>query len=153
MLGHHPSRQDNEAAAVLAAHHNKWLDAIRELRTGQFYHYQWHVLRLDGGGRGRRSGGSASSQRAFAERIDSPDTVILGCFVDAHMRGAAEIRPLAQDESRGAEIALSVESAWQGRGIGTALMAAVVCAARERGVARLYLRCHVLHRRVQRIAE
>jgi RimJ/RimL family protein N-acetyltransferase len=150
MLGHHPSAQDSGTAAIAAACPAIWLDAVRELRAWQLYHYQWHRLRQEDGGHRSRRGGSPSP-RALAGGTDRAGSVILGCFIDGHMRGAAEIRPLRH--GRRAQIALSVESAWQGRGIGTTLMAAAVAAARERGIARLYLGCHILNHRVQRIAE
>jgi RimJ/RimL family protein N-acetyltransferase len=155
MADHHAGEQDFGSAAGPAAHHAQWRGAVRELRTSQLYHYQWHLLRLDDGWRRLRFGGPTSdaSQCAFGERVDSIDTVVLGCFVNGQMRGAAEFRSHQRDKSDGTEIVFSVESAWQERGIGTALMAAAICAARERGITHLYLSCHALNHRMQRIAE
>jgi GNAT superfamily N-acetyltransferase len=65
--------------------------------------------------------------------------VILGCFVNGWLRGAAELRSPQAGWGAEAEIAFSVERAWQGRGIGTALMEAVKAAARARGIGRLNL--------------
>jgi RimJ/RimL family protein N-acetyltransferase len=64
-----------------------------------------------------------------------------------------ELRPLRAGWRKRAEIAFTVEERWQGQGIGKALMAAAVAAARSQGVERLYLTCHALNRGMQRIAE
>jgi acetyltransferase len=43
-----------------------------------------------------------------------------------------------RDDNQAAEFALVVADSWQGRGIGTRLMAKLIDAARRRGVKRLY---------------
>jgi GNAT superfamily N-acetyltransferase len=78
--------------------------------------------------------------------------VILGCFVNGWLRGAAELRSPEIDWGAEAEIAFSVERAWQGRGIGTALMAAVMAAAKARGIARLTLSYHNVNHRMGALA-
>lgn len=136
--------------------HQRWQRAVRELPANQLYHLQWHLLRLEDGGRASRFGDPTCDAfvRACRESIDGADTLVLGCFADGYLRGAAGLRVLpSSDGGRTAEIAFSVEAPWQGRGIGTALMAAVVRAARERGIERLSLSCHALNHRMQRIAE
>jgi RimJ/RimL family protein N-acetyltransferase len=52
-----------------------------------------------------------------------------------------------------AELAFSVEKSWRARGIGTALMIRAIAGARELGIDRLFLSCHVFNRSMQRIAE
>lgn len=135
--------------------HQPWRACIRALSPSQLFHFQWHLLRLEDGSRRSRFGCPTSDVflSAYGAGIDSPDTVVLGCFVDGHMRGAVELRALRGGWRKLAEIAFTVEEQWQGQGMGKALMAAVIRAARARNVARLYLTCHALNRPMQSIAE
>jgi GNAT superfamily N-acetyltransferase len=154
MLGHHgTSRQCGSSALRSSASLAHWEGTVRELRPTQLYHYQWHLLRLEVGWHGVPCNNppSGAFSRVLGERLDEADPVVLGCFVDGHMRGA--IRLLSPQSDRAREVVLSVEKAWQRRGIGRALMAGAIAAARGRGIAHLYLSCHALNRRIQRIAE
>jgi GNAT superfamily N-acetyltransferase len=63
------------------------------------------------------------------------------------LRGAAELRLLAR--AGHAEAALSVERAWQSRGIGTALLE---LAARNRQVNRVHMLCLAENRRLRQLA-
>jgi GNAT superfamily N-acetyltransferase len=78
--------------------------------------------------------------------------VILGCFINGWLRGAAELRSQEANWGAEAEIAFSVERAWQGRGIGGALMEAVMAAAMARGVERLSLSYHSVNHRMSALA-
>jgi GNAT superfamily N-acetyltransferase len=62
------------------------------------------------------------------------------------------LRSREAEWSAEAEIAFSVERAWQGRGIGTALMEAVIAAARARGIQRLALSYNSLNHRMGALA-
>jgi GNAT superfamily N-acetyltransferase len=128
---------------------------VRELAPTQLFHFQWHLLRLEDGCRRLRFGTPTSDAclREYGTRVDGRNTTVLGYFVGGHMRGAVELRSLHGEWAPTAEIAFSVEMLWQGQGIGSALMTAVVETARERRLERLFLTCHVLNRRMQRIAE
>jgi RimJ/RimL family protein N-acetyltransferase len=127
--------------------------SMRRVPAEQFYHFQWHQLRVQ---RGPISGTFLPTVGAHP---GIPARVVIGFFVGLHMRGAAELRAFLpspgghQARITKAQVALSVESAWQGRGIGTALMAETLRTARERGIDQLHLTCHALNRRMQRIAE
>ena len=155
MLNYQSTDLNFTARGGLIASPGQWHDAIRTLSASQLYHFQWHLLRLDDGCRRSRFGSPTSDAciRAHGTRVDPANTVILGCFESGHMRGAAELRSLGATWGDTAEIAFSVEPRWQGCGIGTALMAALIEAARERGIARIYITCHTLNRHMQRIAE
>ena len=155
MLNHHSAHLKADASAGFIASQAQWRDATRTLSAPQLYHFQWHLLRLDDGCRRSRFGGPTSDAcvQAHGMRVDPANTVILGCFDAGHMRGAAELRSLGATWGDKAEIAFSVEPRWQGRGIGTALMAELIEAARDRGITRLYISCHTLNRHMQRIAE
>ncbi len=135
--------------------------AMRRVPPEQFYHFQWHQLRVQHGRPRLEPGGPVSG--TFLPTVGAhpgiPARVIIGFFVGLDMRGAAELREFLpgpgghRAQIGKAQVALSVESAWQGRGIGTALMAETLRTARERGIDQLHLTCHALNRRVQRIAE
>lgn len=79
-------------------------------------------------------------------------TVVVGCFVDGRLHGAAEI---AFDRSlwpSSAEVAVTVEAPWQGRGIGTELTRRAVTVARNRGAYRLIMLCLIENLRMRMIA-
>jgi RimJ/RimL family protein N-acetyltransferase len=154
MLDHHRMSAGGFAEGA-GETHARWQAAVRELPATQLYHLQWHLLRLEDGCRRSRFGSFMSDDflRDYSARADAADTIVLGCFVDGHMRGTVELRWQPSNGCHLAEIAFSVEKRWQGQGIGTALMAAAIGAARDRGIVRLLLTCHTLNRRMQRIAE
>ncbi len=134
--------------------------SMRHVPAEQFYHFQWHQLRMR---RGLLKAEPGPIPGTFLPTLGVhpgiPARVITGFFVGLHMRGAAELREFLprpgghQVQVAKAQVTLSVESAWQGRGIGTALMAEILRTARERGIGQLHLTCHALNRRMQRIAE
>lgn len=135
--------------------------SLRRVPAEQFYHFQWHQLRVLRGRPRPLPGGpvSATFLPTVGAHPGMPARLITGFFVGLHMRGAAELREFLpspggrQARRAKAQVALSVESAWQGRGIGTALMAETLRTAREGGIGQLHLTCHALNRRMQRIAE
>jgi GNAT superfamily N-acetyltransferase len=95
---------------------------VRRLWLGETELYRQHLLRLDPESRRNRFGGAVSDE--FVRRYSEPSAlrgvIIYGFFVDGVLRGAAELRLLAR--AGDAEAALSVERAWQSRGVGTALL-------------------------------
>ena len=64
------------------------------------------------------------------------DAVLYGYFEDGVLRGVSELHPLGAMDVATAEAAFSVESDWQGQGIGSTLMERILAAAcaRRRGV-------------------
>jgi RimJ/RimL family protein N-acetyltransferase len=150
-----PRTDGPDPSATAQPTEQPWQACIRPLAPSQLYHYQWHLLRLEDRSRRSRFGAPASDAflRQYGAAIDSSDTLVLGCFVDGHMRGGVELRSLRAGWRKQAEIAFSVEERWQGQGIGKALMAAAVQTARAQNFARLYLTCHALNRPMQSIAE
>ena len=88
----------------------------------------------------------------YCRHIDWFSTVALGYFVDGRLRGVAQLsleRPLYP---RGGELAVTVETSWQGRGVGTELARRAVTVARNRGLRRLAMLCLVENRPMRRIA-
>jgi GNAT superfamily N-acetyltransferase len=125
---------------------------VRKLWIGEAELYRQHLLRLDAESRRNRFGGAVSDEfiRRYAEPSALIDAIIYGLFVDGVLRGAAELRLL--EHAGDAEAALSIERAWQSRGVGTALLERVLLAARNRQIERLHMLCLAENRRMQRLA-
>jgi GNAT superfamily N-acetyltransferase len=68
------------------------------------------------------------------------------------MRGAAELRPIGAPIAREAEAAFSIEEPWQSHGVGSALLARTLLAARNRGITFLHMACLVDNERMQQLA-
>jgi GNAT superfamily N-acetyltransferase len=125
---------------------------VRRLWIGEAELYRQHLLRLDAESRRNRFGGAVSDE--FIQRYAEPsaliDAIIYGLFVDGVLRAAAELRLL--DRAGDAEVALSIEKAWQSRGVGTALLERVLLAACNRQVERLHMLCLAENRHMQQLA-
>ena len=114
-----------------------------------------HFLRLDPEDRRLRFGGHVSDERlrAYCARLDrQPGAVVLGCFVAGELRAVGELVPIDGARPRAAELAVSVEAPFRGRGLGTELCRRLLVRARNRFITRLYMLCLPDNRPVQRIA-
>lgn len=97
-----------------------------------------------------------ASRREASRHVASLDwskTVVIGAFVGGQLRGAGELHPFSTSEGREAEIAITVESAWQNRGIGTELLRRLINAARNRLVGRVCLLCLADNQRIRHLVE
>lgn len=113
-----------------------------------------HLLRLDPEDRHLRFGGapSVASIEAYVRRIDWARALMVGCEVGGIPRGLGELKPLRQkDWPPMAEVAVTVEKAWQGHGIGTRLFRRLATLAANRGVRRLYVLCLARNERMRHI--
>ena len=135
------STHDITPGLCTVARHAHWQPAVRELAAGELGRFEYHLLRLDPRCRRLRFSSPVPDAyiRAYVSGFNSANAMILGCFINGWLRGAAELRSQQPGWGAEAEIAFSVERAWQGRGIGTALMASIMEAARARGIERLSL--------------
>jgi GNAT superfamily N-acetyltransferase len=124
--------------------------AVRRLWFGETELYRQHLLRLDAESRRNRFGGAVSDEfiRRYASALGG--VIIYGFFLHGVLRGAAELRLLARAGE--AEAALSIERAWQSRGVGTALLEHLLLAARNRQIRRLHMLCLAENRRMQQLA-
>jgi GNAT superfamily N-acetyltransferase len=114
-----------------------------------------HFLRLDGEDRRRRFGGHTGEERvrAYCARLDrQPGSLVLGCFLAGELRAVGELKPIGGAWPPAAELAVSVERPFQGRGLGAELCRRLVVRARNRFVARVHMLCLLDNRPVQRIA-
>jgi GNAT superfamily N-acetyltransferase len=125
---------------------------VRKLWIGETELYRKHLLRLDPESRRNRFGGAVSDEfiSTYAQPSRLADAVIHGFFVDGALRGAAELRPLA--DSNEAEAAFSIERPWQSHGVGTALLERTLLTARNRQIKLLHMTCLAENRRMQQLA-
>ena len=124
---------------------------IRKLWARDLPAFRDHLLRLDAATRRNRFAMAAGDDfiARYAETGFSLDAVIHGVFVEGRLVGVGELRRIGRGD---AEAAFSVETDWQGHGFGSRLMAAVILAARNRGIRRLYMNCLASNNQMQRLA-
>jgi len=127
---------------------------IRKMWAVEAGRYREHLLRLDPASRRNRFGGDVSDEflANYAALATGIDTVIHGFFVNGTMRGAAELRPIGAPLAREAEAAFSIEQPWQNHGVGSALLARTLLAARNRGITFLHMACLADNERMQQLA-
>jgi len=128
--------------------------AIRKLWIGEADRYRDHLIRLDPQSRRNRFGATVSPE-FIARHVDhstEAEAVIHGFFVDGVLRGAGKLRPLRDGRPREAETAFSVERPWQSFGVGTALLARTLLAARNRGLEFIHMACLADNERMQQLA-
>jgi GNAT superfamily N-acetyltransferase len=127
---------------------------IRKMWSVEAGRFREHLLRLDLASRRNRFGDDVSDEflADYATLATSIDTIIHGFFVNGTMRGAAELRPIGAPIAREAEAAFSIEEPWQSHGVGSALLARTLLAARNRGITFLHMACLVDNERMQQLA-
>lgn len=123
---------------------------IRRLGRADRPRLRDHLLRLDPDSRYERFAVTASDDLVedYAAHSLGPDDLAFGYWADGVLRGVGELRGLGRS---GAEIAVSVEQEWQGRGIGSALVGRLVAAAAVRGETTLRVTCLPYNRAMQKI--
>jgi GNAT superfamily N-acetyltransferase len=127
---------------------------IRKMWAVEASRYREHLRRLDPTSRRNRFGGDVSDEflANYATLATGLDTIIHGFFVNGTMRGAAELRPIGAAMAREAEAAFSIEQPWQSHGVGSALLARTLLAARNRGITFLHMACLADNERMQQLA-
>ena len=127
----------------------------RKLFPTEFARLRDHLLRLDHTDRHRRffAGISDAGVEEHCRRIDWLRMLVIGCFEDGVLRGAAELALDGGTFPRQAELALSIERPWQDQGVGTQLMRRAILVASNRTVVSLYMLCLSENRRMQSIAK
>lgn len=128
--------------------------SVRKLTSRDEQTYQDHLLRLTAQDRCNRFMGTLGDERvrSYCAGLDWSSTVVLGAFIDGELRGVGELATVTRFPRPVAEIALSVEAAWQNLGIGTLLLRHVLNMARNRYVSRVYMMCLIDNRKMQKIA-
>ena len=102
-----------------------------------------HFLRLDADDRRSRFFGQLGDAAIldYVGRIDWRRTTILGCVLDGQVRGVVELVVSTATVPASAELAFSVERAFQNRDIGTALLEKALDLARNRFIGRVTMLC------------
>jgi GNAT superfamily N-acetyltransferase len=127
---------------------------IRKLWIGETEKYRDHLLRLDADSRRNRFG-LAIADDLIEAYVASPTwggAVMHGFLVDGVLRGVAELKPFDAAFPTEAEAAFSVEKPWQSHGVGSALLARTLLAARNRGIRHVHLVCLADNARMQQLA-
>jgi GNAT superfamily N-acetyltransferase len=127
---------------------------IRKLWIGESEDYRDHLLRLDAESRRNRFG-LALADELIEAYVASPTwrgAVMHGFLVDGVLRGVAELKPFAVAFSTEAEAAFSIEKPWQSHGVGSALLARTLLAARNRGIRQVHMACLADNARMQQLA-
>lgn len=116
--------------------------------------YADHLARLTPEQRYYRFGGYVDEGylSGKTKNIDWFRCITFGCFVDGVLRGAVFVIRGHNGWIDEAELAITVEAEFEGRGIGTGLMRRVVTLARNRGVRRVTLFCLSDNRRLLALA-
>lgn len=107
---------------------------IRKLLPGEGGRLQRHLLRLTHEDRTLRFMGCVANDvlAEYCADIDWARTVVVGFFSAGVLRGAAELHVATHQFSLTGEVAISVETAWQHRGIATELLSRVIVIASNR---------------------
>jgi GNAT superfamily N-acetyltransferase len=126
---------------------------FRKLLPYEIWRLREHLLRLSAADRRLRffAGVGADFIAEHCRRIDCLRAVVIGFFEAGALRGAAELHLDGAFGSR-AELAVTVESAWQDRQIGTELLSHAITIAENRGVRTVEMICLLDNHRMQHIA-
>jgi GNAT superfamily N-acetyltransferase len=111
-------------------------DTVVAIDAGNVEPFLQHLLRLDPQSRLQRFCHPASDAdvRGYVGRLDLKRTRVIGFVCDGVMRAAAELSPAGNGRGVVFDATVSVERAWQGRGIATALLLRAIAVARGLGV-------------------
>lgn len=125
----------------------------RKLLPYETWRLREHLLRLSPADRRLRFFGGVGDEfiAEHCRRIDGVRAVVIGYFESGVLRGAAELH-LDPNFSDRAELAITVESAWQAQHVGTELLGHAITVAENRGVRSLAMLCLLDNHRMQHIA-
>ena len=112
-----------------------------------------HLLRLDAEARLQRFCFPASDAdvRGYVGRLDLQHTRVIGFVCEGAMRGAAELSSSDAARALVFDATVSVEKAWQGRGIRTALVLRAIPVARGLGASHIRVEGLADNERLRRI--
>jgi RimJ/RimL family protein N-acetyltransferase len=129
--------------------------AYRKLLPADGPAFAQHLGRLSGADRRLRFMGGMSDEavRAHARRLDWLRCIVIGYFDRGTLRGAAEIQLAERGLPLRFEGAFTVETAWQGRGVGTELLRRALTVARNRAAQGLRISCFSDNHRIQHIGQ
>lgn len=128
--------------------------AIRRLRIFDKPQVTTHFQSLDANALRCRFGVQVPPGFAkhYAMGIFDDNALIYGAFPDPFLRGVGELRFPNNGNPLVAEAAFSVESAWQDKGIGDALLSRIITAARNRRIREVHMLCLATNQKMRRLA-
>ena len=131
-----------------------FLPVLRKLSPADQDQIEALFLRLDAPDRWMRFCGAVSTQMvaSYSRNIDWSDTIILGCFSEGELRGIAELKILKNEPGTAAELAITVDHAFQDKGVGTLLVRRMLTIARNRFVGKIYMICAQENKKMQHVA-
>jgi GNAT superfamily N-acetyltransferase len=117
---------------------------IRQLRPSDLPRFRDHLLRLDAESRRDRFNGAINDNflASYARRSFSEGATVIGYVEDGKVLGAAELHERAEFAEPTGEIAFSVESHLQHRGLGARLFERLITNASGLGYTRLLVTTH-----------
>jgi len=127
---------------------------IRRLRIYDKPKIESHFNSLDREALTSRFGAPVSAtfvQTYLSGLFDQP-ALVFGAFPDSCLRGVGELRFLQGNQNHLAEAAFTVETVWQDRGIGDALLSRIITAARNRGIQEIHMLCLATNQKMRRLA-
>jgi len=118
-----------------------WRVIIRALWPCELEQFRQHLLRLDLATRIERFGRGVSAEwlSTYCDETDFIHGVVLGCWIEGRLVGVGELRRYDASWSPVAEVALSLEPAWQNHGVGSLLARRLLLSARNRGITTLHM--------------
>lgn len=127
---------------------------IRRLRIYDKPQISSHFNNLDADALASRFGVPVSPAfvQNYLSGIFDNSALVFGAFPDACLRGVAELRALPDSARHAAEAAFTVETTWQDRGIGDALLSRTITAARNRGFREVHMICLATNQKMRRLA-
>ncbi len=127
---------------------------IRKLSSADLPALKAHHARLDGDDRYLRFGHHVSDTalHRYLDAIAWADAILMGHFEAGRLRAVVEIVPLNDGWERAAELALTVETPWRGRGLGTELCRRALVLACNRRIREVAMICLAENVRMQRLA-
>ncbi len=125
----------------------------RKLLPYEIWRLREHLLRLSAADRRLRFfvGVGSDFIAGHCRRVACLPAIVVGFFEDGVLRGAAELH-IADAFVGLAELAVTVESGWQDRHIGTTLLDHAITIAENRGVRSIEMICLPDNRRMQHVA-
>jgi len=126
---------------------------LRRLWPSEAAAVQAHLLRLDPDDRQLRFGGIVRDTgiAAYVARIDWWRALIIGAEIEGRQCALGELKAIRRDWQPAAEVAITVERPFQGRGLGSRIFRRLTTLAANRGFRRLYVRCVAQNRRMRNI--
>ncbi len=127
---------------------------IRRLRIFDRPQVATHFQNLDSDALISRFGIPVPPQNldSYVDGIFDNAALVFGAFPDACLRGVGELRPTQGRGGRVAEIAITVETPWQDKGIGDALLSRIIAGARNRGIREVHMLCLATNQRMRHLA-